>query len=347
MEIKDFSPLVVGLCLLLMGLATGGVIFYAAFAVTVLVITLDLCWLRLSLNGITRNYTVRSDMPRHEWRVGSTIAMSTAITYSGKRKHRLQISRQIDGKIKVLKPLPNDLELSAGSEHRLSSDLQPVEAGVLIIHPLRLSLESRFFRGHLQSGRKEKATVTVGIGYAQVRSTTSDGRVKRYSNLLTDTLTSTRGGTDFYNIRPYVSGDELKNIDWSRSSKAGQLIVKEYEESHVLPVFFLIDVDSSMAIGRSVSELNSAINLTANLANKLLMDNAMFGLVSFSRAGVVKFRPLGAGREHMAVVKSLLSGMTTVAGNRPGRQRDDADLRGRPDKEGTEQMSRDWRSSAR
>jgi len=313
MEIKDSSPLIIGLCLLVMGLATGGIVFYAAFTVTVLVIALDLCWLKLTLTDITRNYTVRFDMPRHEWRIGSTISISTTIAYSGKRKHHLHASQQVDGRIKILEPMPDELELSPGSEYRLSSDLQPVETGGLVIHPLRLSFESSFFRDHLQSGNKERATVTVGIGYAQVRSTASDGRVKKYSNLLNDTLVSTRGGTDFYNVRPYVSGDELKNIDWSRSSKAGQLIVKEFEESHVLPVFFLIDVDSSMAVGRNVSELNSAINLTANLANKLLLDNAMFGLVSFSRAGVVKFRPLGAGREHMAVVKTMLSSMTAVA----------------------------------
>jgi uncharacterized protein (DUF58 family) len=312
MEIKDSSPLIIGLCLLVMGLATGGIVFYAAFTVTVLVIALDLCWLKLALSGITRNYSVRFDMPRHEWRIGSTISISTTIVYSGKRKYGMHASQQIDGMIKILEPLPNELELIPGSEYRLSMDLQPVEAGELIIHPLRLSLESRFFRGHLQSGNKEQAIVTVGIGYAQVRSTVSDGRVKKYSNLMSDMLVSTRGGTDFYNIRPYVSGDELKNIDWVRSSKSGQLIVKEFEESHILPVFFLIDVDSSMDIGRNVSELNSAINLTANMANKLLMDNAMFGLVSFSRAGTVKFRPLGAGREHMALVKSILSGMTTV-----------------------------------
>ncbi len=53
-------------------------------------------------------------------------------------------------------------------------------------------------------------------------------------------------GIEFADIRPYDTGDDVRNIDWKTSSKQGELFVKTYHEARDNNIFFLIDVSPTM-----------------------------------------------------------------------------------------------------
>jgi hypothetical protein len=191
-------------------------------------------------------------------------------------------------------------------------ELKPISTGEVTIGPLNVTLESRLFRESIRFGTAQKIKVSAGLGHSHNLINPSSARIRKHTDILRNAVSDTRGGTDFYNIRPYVLGDELKNIDWARSSRTGKLIVKEYEDTRLLPVFFLLDLDTSMGVGDHMSELDAAISLIVKLVNKLLMDNTMYGLIGFSRLDVVTFRPLGMGREHLGTLKTILSNTKPV-----------------------------------
>ena len=53
-------------------------------------------------------------------------------------------------------------------------------------------------------------------------------------------------GIEFADIRPYDSGDDVRDIDWKTSSKQGELYVKTYHESRDNTLFFIIDGTMNM-----------------------------------------------------------------------------------------------------
>lgn len=56
-------------------------------------------------------------------------------------------------------------------------------------------------------------------------------------------------GLEFEDLREYVPGDNVKDIDWNTLAKTGKLYVKKYLEHRELNVLFALDCSSSMAYG--------------------------------------------------------------------------------------------------
>ena len=53
-------------------------------------------------------------------------------------------------------------------------------------------------------------------------------------------------GIEFADIRPYDTGDDMRDIDWKTSSKQGEIFVKTYHESRDNTLFFVIDGTPAM-----------------------------------------------------------------------------------------------------
>ena len=56
-------------------------------------------------------------------------------------------------------------------------------------------------------------------------------------------------GVDFEEVRHYVPGDEVRDIDWNVSARFGAPFVKRFVEEHELSVTLVVDVSRSMRFG--------------------------------------------------------------------------------------------------
>ena len=56
-------------------------------------------------------------------------------------------------------------------------------------------------------------------------------------------------GLDFDEVRQYVAGDDIRNIDWKVTARVGLTHTKVYTEEKERPVFFVLDQSSSMFFG--------------------------------------------------------------------------------------------------
>ena len=56
-------------------------------------------------------------------------------------------------------------------------------------------------------------------------------------------------GLDFDQVRKYISGDDIRNIDWKVTARMGVTHTKEFTEEKERPVFFVVDQSSSMFFG--------------------------------------------------------------------------------------------------
>lgn len=59
-------------------------------------------------------------------------------------------------------------------------------------------------------------------------------------------------GLDFDEVRKYIPGDDIRNIDWKVTARVGVTHTKEYTEERERPVFILTDQSSSMFFGSSL-----------------------------------------------------------------------------------------------
>ena len=59
-------------------------------------------------------------------------------------------------------------------------------------------------------------------------------------------------GLDFDEVRQYVAGDDIRNIDWKVTARVGVTHTKVYTEEKERPVFLIVDQSSSMFFGSKV-----------------------------------------------------------------------------------------------
>ncbi len=58
-------------------------------------------------------------------------------------------------------------------------------------------------------------------------------------------------GLDFEEARPYVIGDDIRNIDWNVTAKTGQTHTKVFTEEKEKPAFIFVDQSATMGFGSS------------------------------------------------------------------------------------------------
>lgn len=90
---------------------------------------------------------------------------------------------------------------------------------------------------------------------------------------------------EFREHRPYVPGDELKNLDWKAFAKSDRLYTREFDEDTNLQCMMLVDQSGSMQYqgersgGRSKHEYAQIV--AASLAYLLLSQQDSVGVVTF------------------------------------------------------------------
>src|SRR6516165_5896228 len=56
-------------------------------------------------------------------------------------------------------------------------------------------------------------------------------------------------GMDFEELREYIPGDDVRDIDWNVTYRMGRPFVKRYREERELPVVLAVDISASSAFG--------------------------------------------------------------------------------------------------
>lgn len=87
---------------------------------------------------------------------------------------------------------------------------------------------------------------------------------------------------EFEQIRNYVVGDNLKSINWRATSRQGELMVNQYQNSKSQQVYCIVDKGRSMKMPfDDLTLLDYAINTTLVTSNIILRKYDKIGLVTF------------------------------------------------------------------
>ncbi len=84
----------------------------------------------------------------------------------------------------------------------------------------------------------------------------------------------------FHALRPYVPGDDRRNVHWRTSARIGQLMVRQFEETRRSQVTMIHATRSDLYA--SDEEFELAISVTASIAAQVIRDGVQMNIVSES-----------------------------------------------------------------
>lgn len=114
-------------------------------------------------------------------------------------------------------------------------------------------------------------------------------------------------GMEFKEVREYVPGDDVRQIDWNVTARTGHPHVKVLAEERELTVMLMVDMSGSGRFG-SVNRFKNelAAELCAVLAFAAIRNNDKVGLVIFTE-DVELYVPPKKGRQHvLRVIREVL-----------------------------------------
>lgn len=109
-------------------------------------------------------------------------------------------------------------------------------------------------------------------------------------------------GVIFSEVREYVPGDDVRDIDWNVTSRYNKPFVKVYEEERELTVMLLVDVSGSRRFGAAGDpKMEKMAEIAATLAFSSIQNNDKVGMILFSDK-IEKFIPPKKGRKHILLI---------------------------------------------
>ncbi|MCA9822427.1 MAG: DUF58 domain-containing protein [Dehalococcoidia bacterium] len=122
-------------------------------------------------------------------------------------------------------------------------------------------------------------------------------------------------GIEFDELRPYVPGDEVRDIDWKTYARTREPFVRRYREDRDLTVMFVVDVSGSHRTGAlAVSKADIAAELCAVLGLAAIRNNDRAGLLLFAGKPERFVRPARGARHVLRVIREVLNARPRTTG---------------------------------
>jgi uncharacterized protein (DUF58 family) len=114
-------------------------------------------------------------------------------------------------------------------------------------------------------------------------------------------------GMDFEELREYIPGDEVRDIDWNVSYRMGRPFVKRYREERELAMVLAVDISASSAFGSARrSKREYAAEIAGTLAISASRSSDKVALLLFSDQ-VELYVPPRKGRRHiLRLIRDML-----------------------------------------
>jgi uncharacterized protein (DUF58 family) len=113
---------------------------------------------------------------------------------------------------------------------------------------------------------------------------------------------------EFTEHRPYMQGDNLKDVDWKVYGKTERFFIKQYEEETNLKSYILLDTSRSMAYASegNISKLEYASTLVAGLSYLMIKQQDAVGLSLYSDK-INQYLPPKSTRAYLQQILKALS----------------------------------------
>ena len=114
-------------------------------------------------------------------------------------------------------------------------------------------------------------------------------------------------GLNFEELRGYLPGDDIRNVDWRATARSGKPHVRVYTEERDRPVWMIVNQRQSMFFGsRQCMKSVTAAEATALAAWRVLGAGDRVGAMVFDDVDIVTIRPQRSRNQVMRVLGAVV-----------------------------------------
>ena len=173
--------------------------------------------------------------------------------------------------------------LKKGESKTFQYHLRPTERGTYSFGSLNVFAESNI--GFLSKRYRfdENAEIPVYPSFLQLRKYDLIAFTNRLHQYGLKKIRRIGHTMEFEQIKEYVQGDDIRNINWKATAKKSQLMVNQYQDEKSQPIYSIIDKGRVMKMPfDALSLLDYAINATLVISNIAIKKQDKAGMLAFS-----------------------------------------------------------------
>jgi len=173
--------------------------------------------------------------------------------------------------------------IAKGKSKFFNYELRPTERGVYSFGALNVFASSplRFIVRRFQFNKSQE--VPVYPSFLQLRKYDLMAFTNRLFEYGLKKIRRIGNTMEFEQIKEYVQGDDIRNINWKATAKKSQLMVNQFQDEKSQPIYSVIDKGRVMKMPfNGLGLLDYAINATLVLSNIALKKQDKAGMFSFS-----------------------------------------------------------------
>jgi len=204
-----------------------------------------------------------------------------------------------------------EMELSGKSKKTDSYHVRPVERGEYIFGNLYCFVSSKIGLLHRRYTFDNKQMVKVYPSFIQMKRYDFLAIDNRLSHLGLKKIRRIGNTLEFEQIKEYVSGDDVRTVNWKATAKNAQLMVNQYQDEKMQPVYSIIDSGRVMKMPfNALKLLDYAINSALAFSNIALKKGDKVGMIEFSNK-VKKYVPAVAKKTYLNTILESLYNINT------------------------------------
>ena len=222
---------------------------------------------------------VRS-LSRDRCAVGQDVEVRLRLINEGDRLAGLEVFDNLATTLEVVKGRPHVfVDLRKGEAFELAYTVRPAVKGDYEIGPTLLRARDPLGLQYEEDVVHAEARLIVAPRMEDVRRVRVVPR--RVRALMGQVRTRQIGlGLEFYSLRDYVPGDEIRHVNWKASARYDDLVTNEYEAERSGDAVLILDARGESEVGpiaRSTTEVG--VTATVSLAAKILETRNRVGLI--------------------------------------------------------------------
>lgn len=222
--------------------------------------------------------------------------------------------------IKIIDELPvqfqnrdfsHNANLATNQPYNFEYDVRPVERGEYHFGNLNVYVSSALNIVARRYRFDRSQMVAVYPSYIQMRKYEFLAMSNRLTEFGLKKIRRIGHTMEFEQIKNYVSGDDVRTINWKATAKRALLMVNQYQDEKSQPIYSLIDTGRVMKMPfEGLKLLDYAINSTLAFSNIALLKNDKAGMLTFSRK-VDQIVPASSKRIHINSLNEALYNVDT------------------------------------
>ncbi len=204
-----------------------------------------------------------------------------------------------------------EIQIPGNQKRTLTYEVRPVERGEYIFGKLNCYVSSQIGLIRKRYTFNKAQMVKVYPSFVQMKKFDFLSIDNRLSHIGLRKIRRIGHTMEFEQIKEYVIGDDVRTVNWKATGKHARLMVNQYQDERMQPVYSIIDTSRVMKMPfQGLSLLDYAINSTLAFSNIALKKNDKVGLLDFSeKAG--NFLPAEAKKTYLNSILETLYNIET------------------------------------